>query len=267
MPSGLRSALTAWVTALGGLAILWVIFEPWSSSVNIAVHLALGAWWLTLASVVGVLFLRVKQTRTIERQSATADFLAGRKLNRFGFNPTDGIFPPRISFRSDAIILGIILVLFFGFVFFLSVGYRSKPLLLNFEIFLAIVGAAIVASGFFADAKNLLEYFSIPMRPSTMWVALSIRAFQILVGLLMLAVCTHVAVSDFLADRETIAGFVDAAEVRYRPFSENEHFVTIDGIRYRALTQLAEKVGSGDRVQAKITKGSKTIVDIGPLGK
>jgi len=259
--SELRSALFVWILVFGILTLLWVAFHAGASDPRSLGNAILMGWWV-LAFATGVsLYVAIRHTNS-KSDKIRIHYSGPVQFNRFGFGPATGNFPQG-SLGPTVVFLVFLCLLFIGFIFLLAIGHRTQLLLFNFEIFGALMGAGLIVSSIFTfDNKAALESFGITQSSRMKWLAGALRLIQFLTGLLMFAAFAEMFISDFFAERQVIEGKLDKINEAVRNFSENELFITINGVRYRALTSVPRDAKIGDRVSAELTQGSKTIVDI-----
>jgi hypothetical protein len=212
------------------------------------------AWWfLTIIFVVSG-FLIARRQRVVFQQAAVTAALRHdwRGLHGILYGTQPPTATAAVSRMIGFIVLAVILIWLAGFIVLIWMGHRTTLLLLNFQLFMVLFGAACVGVGL--SSRMSAMAFS---RPSLLPRSL-MRPLIILFGLFAFALGAKWIVGDVAFPRLIVEGQVD--RISHLGVKWDEYSIVIDGSAYNTLRDVYLAVNTGERVRAEIGAGSKTVL-------
>jgi hypothetical protein len=172
--------------------------------------------------------------------------------------------PLRLTFL--VVIVSALVITLAGFLASLWMHLWTALLLLNFQIFMVLFGAGLVAFGLSSEL-----FFFGPWPPLVLRVldtrlgAYLARIPFILFGLLAIGFGSCWLIGDLAFPRQIVEGRIDGvasySSLRYG----DEYFIVVDGKRYSTLRDVFLAVRAGESVQAEVGAGSKMILRAEPI--
>lgn len=218
------------------------------------------AWWLLAAVTSLTIYALVRWMR----YPATITWSYSADPDRLQAVHVAMPFPLRLT--VVVVIVSSLVVTLAGFLASLWMHNWTPLLLLNFQIFMVLFGAGLVAFGLSSEL-----FFFGPWPPLVLRVldsrlgAYLARIPFILFGFLAIGVGSYWLIGDLAFPRQIVEGRINGTANYSSLRGGDEYFIVVDGKRYSTLRDVFLAVRAGESVQAEVGAGSKTILRAEPI--
>lgn len=207
------------------------------------------AWWVVALAIGIPTFILVRRSRLLDRRTAMLSYLKEGPHRRYPM--WRGMEMPGPMQVALLVSIGLLVV---GAVALFFMDYWTRPLLLNSQIFMVIIGAGMAMVGLSAKA-----FARVPLDWPRV-VTLFMRCGFVLFGAVAVAAGGIASIGDIALPRRAVEGHVDNVRIYRWRLIHSRYLVMIDGKSFRSTFEAFVNIQPNRQVHVEVGAGSGVIL-------